>query len=132
MAARPDPLQQRWLALTRHELPARARAQRWGLRLDHCFQRVLLDAACGGRWYDHVVGRPAYRHLGRERLQVAVALGERLAREPGAARLLADLDAQSLAWRGRRGRTGRPQRSGDGDGDGGQAAGAGTMGGRSA
>lgn len=96
------PLQQRWLALTRDELPARARAERWHLRLDHCFQRVLLDAACGGRWYDHVAGRPAFRHAGEERLRAAVALGERLAHEDDAAALLHELDAQSLAWRGKR------------------------------
>jgi hypothetical protein len=99
-------LQARWLALTTEQLPTRARAERWPLREDHCFQRVLLDAACGGRWYDHVAGRPAYRHLDDERLGQAVALGERLAAEPDAVTLLRDLDAQSLAWRGK-----RPKRS---------------------
>ena len=97
-------LQERWLALTREELPARARAERWPLHLDHCFMRVLLDEACDGRWYDHVEGRPAYRHLGPERLARAVALGERLAAEPAdaAEALLLELDDASLRRRGKR------------------------------
>ena len=94
-------LRDRWLALTKQQLPARARLERWPLREDHCFQRVLLDAACGGRWYDHVPARPAYRHLDAERLGRAVALAERLATGPDAVTLLHELDAQSLAWRGK-------------------------------
>ena len=97
----PSALQARWLALTKERLPARARAERWPLREDHCFQRVLLDAVCGGRWYDHVPARPAYRHLDPERLGDAVALAERLATEPDAVVLLRELDAQSLVWRGK-------------------------------
>ena len=95
-------LQARWLALTKERLPARARAERWPLREDHCFQRVLLDAVCGGRWYDHVPARPAYRHLDVDRLARAVGLAERLATEPDAVTLLRELDAQSLAWRGKK------------------------------
>lgn len=94
-------LEERWLDLTRRELPARARAERWALREDHCFQRVLLDAACGGRWYDSVAGRPAYRHLDEPRLAAAVALAERLAAEPDAGTLLRRLNADSLHWRGK-------------------------------
>ena len=95
-------LRSRWLSLTQEQLPARARAQRWPLREDHCFQRVLLDAACGGRWYDHVPARPAYRHLDPDRLARAVALAERLATEPDAVVLLRELDARSLSWRGKK------------------------------
>ena len=95
-------LRSRWLALTKEQLPARARQQRWPLREDHCFQRVLLDAACGGRWYDHVPARPAYRHLDPDRLARAVALAERLATEPDALALLRALNEQSLRWRGKR------------------------------
>jgi proline racemase len=94
-------LEGRWLRLTRADLPARARAERWPLRDDHCFQRVLLDAACGGRWYDAVAGRPAYRHLDEPRLAAAVALAERLAADPDAATLLRRLNADSLRWRGK-------------------------------
>ncbi len=94
-----DALRRRWLVLTRQRLPERARAERWPLRLDHCFQRVLLDQVCGGRWYDHVAGRPAYRHLRTPRLAAAVELGERLEREGEP--LLRRLDEDSLRWRGK-------------------------------
>ena len=101
-SAAAEQLRTRWLALTKEQLPARAREQQWPLREDHCFQRVLLDAVCGGRWYDHVPARPAYRHLDPDRLGRAVDLAERLASEPDAVTLLRELDAQSLAWRGKK------------------------------
>ena len=91
-----DLLEQRWLTLTRDELPALASERRWAIRADHCFQRVLLDSACGGRWYDHIHGCPAYRCADDEILNKAVELGEAV--------LDGHLDlgahnAQSLAWR---------------------------------
>ena len=102
-----EELRSRWLRLTTLDLPARARAERWPLRNDHCFQRVLLDQVCGGRWYDHVRDRPAYRHLDEGRLAEAVALAERLATEEDAATLLRRLNGQSLVWRGKAGPAGR-------------------------
>lgn len=93
-------LERRWLVLTRETLPALAAARGWPVRADHCFQRILLDHAVGGRWYDHVAGRPAYRHIGADALARAVALGEAVA--VGGADLPA-LNDRSLAWRGRRG-----------------------------
>ncbi len=96
------PLERRWLRLTREELPALAAERSWPVRLDHCFQRILLDAACGGRWYDHIAGRPAYAHAPPGVLARAVAMAEACAagRED-----LAALNARSLAWRrGGRGR----------------------------
>lgn len=92
-------LETRWLTLTRETLPALAPARSWPVHHDHCFQRILLDHAVGGCWYDHVVGRPAYRHLDADRLTAAVGLGDAVA--AGTADLHA-LDAQSLAWRGKR------------------------------
>ena len=91
-------LERRWLQLTREILPGRAAARRFPVRHDHCFQRILLDAACGDCWTDHVADRPAYRHIAPERLAAAVALAER------AAAGQADLDRlniQSLRWRGK-------------------------------
>jgi hypothetical protein len=91
-------LEARWLELTRERLPALAAARRWPVRDDHCFQRILLDAVCGGCWYDHVEGRPAYRHLDEARLARAIELAEQVERAE------ADLDtlnAQSLRWRGK-------------------------------
>ena len=91
-------LERRWLELTRAELPAVAGERDWPLRLDHCFQRVLLDAACGGCWYERIERRPAYRHAPEVLLRRAVELGEELL--AGEADLVA-LNRQSLGWRGR-------------------------------
>ena len=92
-------LESRWLHLTREVLPGLAIARGWPVSADHCFQRILLDHAVGGCWYDHVARRPAYRHLDADALARAVALGEAAA--AGIADLPA-LNAQSLAWRGKR------------------------------
>lgn len=91
-------LEQRWLQLTREELPALSAARSWPIRYDHCFQRVLLDTACGGCWYDHVAGRPAYRHAPDALLEAAVRLGTDLI--DGTADLR-ELNARSLHYRGK-------------------------------
>jgi len=91
-----EPLERRWLALTRDALPAASRSRGWPVQADHCFQRILFDAACGGRWYDHVAGRPAYAHAPLAVLERAVALGE--ACLDGSADLF-DLNRRSLGWR---------------------------------
>lgn len=85
-----------WLDLTRRELPALAASRYWPIRADHCFQRVLLDNAVGGVWYDAVPRRPAYRHADAALLHRAVALGRAAA--DGTVDLHS-LNAQSLAWR---------------------------------
>lgn len=89
-------LEARWLTLTRETLPSLAAARGWPVALDHCFMRILLDAAHGGRWDRMVTRRPAYRHVTADRLAAAVALAEAVA--AGTASLPA-LNAQSLAWR---------------------------------
>ena len=89
-------LERRWLALTREELPAIAASRGWPVRADHCFQRILLDAAVGGCWYDAVKARPAYRHIAIAALALAVALGEAAMAGDGD---LHALNRQSLAWR---------------------------------
>lgn len=89
-------LEIRRLQLTRETLPALAVAREWPVSADHCFQRILLDNAVGGRWYDTVTKRPAYKHIAADRLAAAVALGEAVA--AGTADLHA-LNARSLAWR---------------------------------
>ena len=91
-------LEAEWLRLTREVLPALAGPRGWPVRSDHCFQRILLDTACGGRWYDHVARRPAYRHAPEEMLARAVALA--WAAEAGEADLPL-LNRRSLAWRGK-------------------------------
>ncbi|HEX8446751.1 MAG TPA: GCN5-related N-acetyltransferase [Sphingomonas sp.] len=88
----------RWLDLTRIRLPMVAAARGWPVRADHCFQRILLDNACGGVWYDHVAGRPAYAHADRPLLDRAIALAQAaLAGDVD----LAALNRRSLAWRKR-------------------------------
>ncbi len=91
----------RYRQLVLHDLPARAGAEGWVVTADHCFGRIVLDNAVGGRWYD-VLGpaRPAFTALDDERLSRAVDLAERIAVEGDP--LLRALDARSLAWRGKR------------------------------
>ena len=106
-AARRQQLEEDYRRLVLRELPARGRAQSWRLTDDHCLGRVVLDHVTGGCWYDALDRRsrtPAFRQLDDERLAAAVALAERLAREGDP--LLRELDAQSLAWRGK-----QPRRS---------------------
>ena len=93
-------LEARWLELTRRTLPALAHERGWPVDQDHCFQRILLDNACGGIWYDFVPHRPAYRHADPELLARAVQLGEACA-EGG--EILRELNRRSLDWRRRRG-----------------------------
>ena len=94
-------LEAHWLALTRERMPAAARARPdWPVRLDHCFQRILLDNAAGRVWYEVVPRRPAYRHADADLLTRAVRLGEAVL--DGEADLSA-LDRRSLALRGKAG-----------------------------
>jgi hypothetical protein len=88
-------LERRWLELTRSVLPGMAPAERWPIRLDHCFMRVCLDAALGRPWHE-VVRRPAVRHLTDAQLAEAVGVAERIAADPTA---LPALNKESLAWR---------------------------------
>ena len=93
-------LEAEWLTLTRQTLPALADERRWPVSADHCFMRILLDAVHGGRWDREVQGRPAYKHIGMEKLVAAVALAERVVAKEAD---LWVLNAKSLAWRGNRG-----------------------------
>ncbi|MEM1127966.1 MAG: hypothetical protein AAGI71_15060 [Bacteroidota bacterium] len=95
-----DTLRARYLHLTCEVLPARAaEAGHWPVRHDHCFMRIVLDHVFEGAWYDHVSGRPAYRHLTADELRRAVALAEAIEAE-GADRLR-PMNRQSLRWRGK-------------------------------
>ena len=89
----------RWRDLTDRVLPEAARGRAdWPVRLNHCFQRILLDHATGGCWYDAIPDRPAYAHAPDVVLDRAIALGEEVL--AGRADLRA-LNRQSLAWRGK-------------------------------
>ena len=91
----------RYRALVLDELPRRARGEGWVVTADHCFGRIVLDHAVGGRWYDALDRRrsPAFAQLDDDQLGHAVALAERMATEGDP--LVRELDAASLAWRGK-------------------------------
>jgi hypothetical protein len=91
----------RYRELVLGELPRRARAAHWVVSSDHCFGRIVLDHAVGGRWYDVLDRRrsPAFAQLTDDQLVTAVALAERVLAEGDP--LLRELDAQSLVWRGK-------------------------------
>ena len=91
---------QRYLHLTKTIMPALAQTPTniWPVQNDHCFQRIVLDAVCGGVWYDHV-SRPAYSHLSLEQAQRAVQICEDIIAGRSD---LADLNQKSLSWRGKR------------------------------
>ena len=65
----------RYIVLTKATMPhlARTSHRHWPVRNDHCFQRIVLDAVCGGVWYDHLL-RPAYKNLTQELAANAVDL----------------------------------------------------------
>lgn len=89
----------RFQLLTGTVMPALARGERsqWPVRHDHCFQRIVLDAICGGVWYEYIA-RPAYQNVSLEQALRAVQLCEDIiARKVD----LAALNRQSLAWRGK-------------------------------
>lgn len=89
----------RYLHLTKNVLPRMARSGtvNWPVVNDHCFQRIVLGAVCGGVWYD-TIDRPAYKHLTADQAHQAVALCEAII--AGTADV-ADLNRQSLKWRGK-------------------------------
>lgn len=88
----------RFKRLTEVELPARAREERWALRLDHCFKRVCLDWACQDCWYGHIQ-RPAERNMGDETLARAARCAEEILE--GGSAVLKERNAASLRWRGK-------------------------------
>lgn len=95
--ALPETLIAHWFRLTREVMPALAAQRGWPVRLDHCFQRILLDNAVGGPWRSQIAA-PAWRNADAAQLTTAIALGE--AAVAGKADLAA-LNRRSLAWRGK-------------------------------
>ena len=96
-----------WERLTKRSLPELAKEHRWPIRFDHCFQRVALDAAFGGCWYDHLDRKkgPAIRQIRTTELGRAVAAATRMEKEGVAA--VRELDEASLRWRGKPPKVGR-------------------------
>ena len=77
-------------------LLARAAAEQWPIRADHCFLRIAYDNAVGAKW-DTVVRPPAWRNLPLDRLAAAATL---LAGIEASGRTALDAgNLASLAWR---------------------------------
>lgn len=91
-------LQERYLTLTRHTLPAIARLNGWRLKEDHCFMRVILDQLFQDCWYNHLDRRlTAYKQLNNEQLRRAISLGTVI--EGGDVGALEKWNRESLCWR---------------------------------
>ena len=88
-----------YMVLTKEIMPNLARTSHtnWPVRNDHCFQRIVLDAVCGGVWYNHLL-RPAYKNLTRVLAANAVNLCNGII--SGESDLVL-LNRQSLIWRGK-------------------------------
>ena len=89
----------RYILLTKEVMPhlARTSHKHWPVSNDHCFQRIILDAVCGGVWYDYLP-RPAYKNLTHDQAANAVKLCNDII--SGDADLIV-LNNQSLQWRGK-------------------------------
>lgn len=93
-------LQDRYLNLTRVELPAEARKQGWTLVEDHCFMQVILDRLFGDSWCNHLDRRlTAYKQLNEEQLRECITMAERLL--AGDFETLMASNRDSLRWRGK-------------------------------
>jgi hypothetical protein len=95
-----QPLVEQYLIMTREVMPKMSReaTNKWPVKNDHCFQRIVLDSVCRGVWYESIE-RPAYKHLNYAQAKLAVKLcDEIIAGEVD----LSELNIQSLIWRGKR------------------------------
>ena len=99
----------RYIELTKEVMPhlARTSHKHWPVGNDHCFQRIILDAVCGGVWYDYLP-RPAYKNLTHDQAANAVKLCNDII--SGDADLIV-LNKQSLQWRGKTGATPLPPKN---------------------
>jgi len=92
---------ERYLTLVTERLPAAAReAGTWPVDEDHCFARIVLDNVFGGRWDEHVDGRPAYEHLSPDELDAAIDVAEQLLARGRP--LVEERNERSLRWRDER------------------------------
>ena len=77
-------------------LVARAAADGWPIRADHCFLRIAYDVAVGAKW-NTVVARPAWASLSLEALRAAIVVLDTIERDGCPALHL--LNDASLAFR---------------------------------
>ena len=97
--------QQQYMHLTNRVMPEVARQQHWPVRLNHCFQRIILDALFQDCWYHHLdrASRiPAYRQLSESQLKEALAIAQRMLESPETVR---QLNQQSLVYRNKQARS---------------------------
>ena len=90
-----------YLEMTKQTLPSLAAAHKWVLRLDHCFQRVVLDAMCECCWYSKFDQKKGAIHQMTEaQLEKALELCGQIAADVSG-NTLRRLNQQSLALRGK-------------------------------
>lgn len=121
-----DELLGEYKLMTNDLLPTEARrhtgqpGRRWPIRLNHCFQRVILDNLFNDVWYGHLPAaapsddgeqkstrrrtaakqrQSAMSMLTAEQLERALAIGRRMLE--GGAPVVRELNERSLAWRGK-------------------------------
>ena len=102
-----DELVAEYQRLAKVALPARAKDEKWPIRFDHCFMRVMLDCAFGKCWYECLDRKrgSAISQISDADLAAAVAVGLRMEAEGRSA--VDELDARSLRLRGKRPKTAR-------------------------
>ncbi|MEL7266361.1 MAG: hypothetical protein AAFP69_16330, partial [Planctomycetota bacterium] len=72
-------LQERYMELTRVELPAEARKRGWAIQEDHCFMRIILDQLFHDCWYAHLDRRlTAYKQLNEDQLQSCITMANQI------------------------------------------------------
>ncbi|MEM6855757.1 MAG: hypothetical protein AAF593_15220 [Planctomycetota bacterium] len=91
-------LQNRYLDLTRIQLPSLGRTRGWVVTEDHCFMRIVLDHVFADCWYHHLDRRlRAYKQLNDTQLAQAVGIAEHMCQADD--QTIAQMNAQSLEWR---------------------------------
>ena len=97
-----EELRELYLNATAEVLPQLARENNWVIRLDHCFQRVVLDNIFDDVWYNHLEksgSEPAYRQLSRDQLVSALNLCREMEKTGG--KKVEELNRKSLKFRGK-------------------------------
>lgn len=90
----------RFFLLTETILPLDAYAHGWEIDRPEAFQRVILDYLVEGAWEDYLDrNHVVYDQLTDEQLERAVSLAQYLV--AGGAARAAEMNRQSLAWRGK-------------------------------
>lgn len=96
-----EDLQAEYIRLTTIVLPGMAGGKCFCVRLDHCFQRIILDHTVGAKWKTVLTNKKvaAYRQLSESQLVRAIEIANEIAQ--GSKQDLAILNETSLRWRGK-------------------------------